>query len=567
MKRMRKGIGFFTIVGSLLLTGFSALAQPAVEMKHSFGCSSTDAESTFTAELNHPSKLQLLHVTDEKEIGQAKTDALHVLFDQIDSKKYGNSRVDFYVHQKHPAEPSNLAPYSALTIYVAVTSGNQSLWWKVVESQSANPELTSENSLLFAQVPNSDDEPSQPPVVITTATGDTTRPIFDLTWNYWLGGVSTEEKEVHLMLDLRIPEPHVAADLSCNSITAFGACGVYDAQTQSRNNYECDWVESDNDFRCEGIIWNGELTERQTKSWFELLSGKPSPFSVAPGNPVNLGQFALLAEHDPSRRTRQPELPGFGKVSHLARLALSGGRVVHIFGTYGSESPFGAYFYQVTVGENATSKVAQIVSRSPYGNYVDDVFTSEDEPQTPATDENAAVSANQIETGTNLGFSVKEMFLSGRTHIYQITARERLHETKHAVYWLGVEDAADGTKFGIVKIASDTGHYAGCAHYMTEASAAVITPEKGQQFRALIDAEPPHKSGIVSEGFIPPDVENGENAEDECPYTIHVEWSDGKWVADQPALRCTQNFSPRWITISDDGRITAKPAKIATDSN
>src|SRR5271165_2620133 len=53
-----------------------ALAQDNTEPLHSFGCSSTQAESTFSADLNHLSNIQLVPVTDSKLIQQAQAGAV-----------------------------------------------------------------------------------------------------------------------------------------------------------------------------------------------------------------------------------------------------------------------------------------------------------------------------------------------------------------------------------------------------------------------------------------------------------------------------------------------------------
>src|SRR5271165_504607 len=83
-----------------------ALAQDNTEPLHSFGCSSTQAESTFSADLNHLSNIQLIPVTDSKLIQQAQAGAVHTLYSKIDASKYEISRVDFYIHQDRPEEPA-----------------------------------------------------------------------------------------------------------------------------------------------------------------------------------------------------------------------------------------------------------------------------------------------------------------------------------------------------------------------------------------------------------------------------------------------------------------------------
>jgi hypothetical protein len=560
----------------LLFCSTLAVAQDNnAQPRHSFGCSSTFAESTFNAELHRPSKLQLLPVVDATEIQQAQTQAFHTLFSNIDAAKYKINRVDFYIHHDRPTDS---LPYSPLTIYVRLSVSDQALWWKVVELEKEGPEL----SLLFADLPSPEEENPQSPATILPATGDPTIPSFEMQWSSVQRGTSVAEIEAHILLDLQLPQPHVAADLSCNSIEAFGVCGVWDAQMESRNNYECDWIKADNDFRCEATVWNDRVTKRQTKSWFQLLSGNDIPFSVSPGNPATLQQFAAFAERDPSWRTRQIELPGLGKTSHILRLPVLQNRVIHVFGTYGAPAPFGAWFFYVVLNRDHAAELGYIPSVS--------LFEHDPEGKArylEATFENSVsgkqalpTPASEIKLGGELSFGVKQLFTDALTHIYQITAREdQITDGRdqmtvggnggRAVYWLAIEDqqSEDRTLFGMTRVASNGLSYVGCARQRTEASAAVITIQEGLDFRALVDVEPSHTSSEATEGFTPPDTENGEKVEDQCAYSVDVEWNHKQWLTHEPKLECGCTFSPREISIADDGSITAKPAQVGSGPN
>ena len=543
----------------LLLVCTSALAQDDAEPHHSFGCSSTQAESTFSADLNHPSKLQLVPITDQKEIQQAQAGAFHTLYSKLDADKYKISRVDFYVQQEKPKDPAQAPPYAPLTIYVKLTSVGQAFWWKVIELQREGLD----ESFLSAQLPNVDEEHPAGPATILPATGDRAVPIFDVQWGSQQQANWTNNVEAHLLLDLRLPQPKVAADLSCNSITAFGVCGVWDAQQQGKNNYECDWIAADNDFRCERTDWNSDSTKRQIKSWFQLLSGKDIPFSVPSGNPATLQQFAEFAERDPSWRTRQIELPGVGKTSDILRLPGTHDRVVHIFAAYGDPAPFSSLFFYVILTKDSPPELGYIPALSLFEDDPEDkVRHRELEFQTKVADQQKLpLPTNQIDTGTSLSFGVKELLAKPLTHIYQITTRE---DGSRAVYWLAIDDQqSDGlTLFSMTRLASNVSNYAGCARYRTEASAAVITMQKGPNFRALIDVEPSHTTSETSEGFEPPDTGNGENAEDQCRYSIHLTWDHKNWQTDDPKTKCGTTFNPRDLTIADDGTITVKPGTV-----
>jgi len=444
-------LGFvFTCTLGVAVICHSAVAQDRAEAHHSFGCSDPESESTFNAELNRPSKLVITPVTDEKEIAKAENGGWHTLYDKINAAKYKIGQVDFYVKQERPEDPEHSAPYSPLTIYVKLTSANQVSLWKVVETD----DYRSGESFLAASVSN---DQKDAPIAIVPATGDRSVPLFDVQFGSQQSGTSAQSVEAHILLDFRGPLPAVAADLSCNSIEFFGVCGVWDGAVQDRTNYECDWIAGDNDFRCEATTWNPEITKRRTTSWFELLSGKDIPFAVPAGNPATLQEFAQLAERDPNWRNRQVELPDLGKTSHLLRIVDGPKRSSHIFGTYGGTQPFGAHFFHVILTSGEAPELGYIPTLSFPGNDPDGKIRHGEVEFARGVDEQQKLPTptNQIDTGTDLSFAVKELSTEPQTHIYQITARE---DANRAVYWLAIDDqssdkpSSDGkTIFGMTK--------------------------------------------------------------------------------------------------------------------
>src|ERR1700758_2683600 len=101
----------------------------------------------------------------------------------------------------------------------------------------------------------------------------------------------------------------------------------------------------------------------------------------------------------------------------------------------------------------------------------------------------------------------------------------------------------------MTKPASNGLSYIGCARQRTEASAATITIQNEHKFHALIDVEPSHTSSEAGEGLESPDSENGESTENQCPYSVDVEWNHKQWLATGPKLECGYAFSPREISI------------------
>ena len=543
-----------------------ALTQEGVTNQRPFGCYRNAI--TF-ADLNRPSKIRLLAVTDKEEIASASSGAFHIIYDKIDAEKYKFGRVDFYVKQEKPKEPDFFYGYLiSLSIYIKINAAD-GLWWKIV-----NDDNDFDSDFLTAYV-YQDSEEATRLVTILPATGNQTIPLFDIQWDREGRGVSTRyEIDTHVLLDLRSAPPNISADLACVFNEGGGVCGVWDNSHQDRNKYECEWAPTDHDFRCEQTIWNDgdeHLRNRQIKSWFHLLSGNEIAFSVPAGNPTTLQEFAEFAERDPVWRTRRVELPGLGETSHILRLAAIPGRVIHILGTYGEWEPFGTRFFYVILSKD-TPKLGYATALSPFSDnsrYAVSRFSDDRRPyrdreitfQREVSERQKLPVANRIEIGSGLGFNVKELRSEARTHIYQITARE---ETKRAVYWLAIDDTqADGqTLVGMAKLAGNGMVFmGGCDGFRNEDSAAEIKVIPGRNFRTLIDVEPSHAKGFADDdGFEHPTNAQGVKAEGECPYSVHLEWNHKEWVIDEPKKRCPANFSPRNIKISDDGAITATPA-------
>jgi len=67
------------------------------------------------------------------------------------------------------------------------------------------------------------------------------------------------------------------------SITAFGACGVYDARMQDSTNHDCQWDAEKNDFLCHAVtISKTGRTQRAFHSYFLLLGAKICLLSPLP---------------------------------------------------------------------------------------------------------------------------------------------------------------------------------------------------------------------------------------------------------------------------------------------
>ncbi len=551
-----------------------------VPAHHSWECSNKEfTESTFWVDLNHPSQIKLGQVTNAAVLQRAATGGSHIVFSKIDAAKYGLRRVDFYVHlpasaKSKPDDPS-VSDNPPFQVYVKLTSSSGPTWWRLMEKPGKDQKF-----LEVSESPKngSAEAAASSPIKIVPATGDRTIPVFDLTWSTDLSGMRTVDREAHLMLDLRSMPPMAVADLACEATTAYGVCGVYRAQNESRSSDECDWSAIRNDFVCEEDIWHDF---RHSKLWFELISAKPVPFAVAPGDPATLEQFAEMAERDSAWRDRQVNIPGLGKTSHLLRLVTRYQAAVHIFGTYGTGAAFGARFYYVLLSKGNAPALGYIPDKSifdlgdDFGN--DEIVSAKakqeatgNKTETPAMASNRITTgdavrpelpANHILTGEALSFQVKSLFAASNTSIYQITAKEGATDNPaHAVYWLAVDaEQADGTiRIEMPKLASNVLIYTDCTIYRTEESAAAIKVDSGRTFSAQIDVEPVHFTRDEG-GFDKEDP----NSEDSCPYQVSLHWDHSGWITSERKKSCQKNFSPRQIHIADDGSITTTPAKVS----
>jgi hypothetical protein len=540
---------------------WAGYAQDPGQSQHSWGCSSTDAESTFSADLSHPSSaFSLAALKTEPVADKNGAASYHTVYSKIDVDKYGSSRIDFYVRQAK-AETEGMFPQGQLDVFLKVTSPQGLSWWRLVETGKDRP---GEDSLLLASPPSEEAPSRRSPVSILPGAGDRTVPIFDLQWVSHSGGTWTVDREVHVMLDLRTAQPRVAADLSCNSITAFGVCGVWDAQQQPRNTYSCDWNPAVNDFDCERTDFH---ILRGAKSRFRLLADKELPFPVESGQPTTLQEFAEMADRDPAWRERQVDLPGLGKTSHILRYAAGDKAMVHLFGTYGARNDFGARFYYVITTEKYQPELGYIPTLPPFSDDPEDKIRNQELAEQKKIDESSdsrpGFVLSQIFTGGALRFSVKPLHAEPGTHVFQVTATEGEGDGKrHAVYWLAIDEKQPDGKIllDMYSLANDGSTYAGCAEYMTAASAAGFKIEHGQKFRARIDVEPSHRTSEAAEGFAPLDADRGDAAEQQCAYTVELVWDHSDWQSKEIDGPCI--FKPREIKIADDGTLSSKPGVI-----
>lgn len=282
----------FTGLLTLLLLGASPTRSQSFP---GFSCSSTEAESTFDSELRSGTDertYSLRTLSNPREIDAVQSGARPILFSKIDAAKYGFARAKFYIHDTPPSADKNVIE-NIVHIFVEVT-GVHSRWLEVVTKEEA----------LLADPPADDSEPQKrvPIVQVSPATGDRSVPLFTLTWAHSEQSQWTVNHEMHLLLDLRPATPSLAAELDCMSITAFGACGVYDARMQDSTNHDCQWDAEKNDFLCHAVtISKTGWTQRAFHSYFLLLGRKDLPAVAASGGPQDLVELAKLIEKDPSR--------------------------------------------------------------------------------------------------------------------------------------------------------------------------------------------------------------------------------------------------------------------------
>lgn len=534
-------------VACFLLFGSISAAQGDDATRHSWGCSSTSAESTFQATLNKPSALTLVPVDGTVARRQIPPDAHHIIYRQIDETRYGFSWVDFFVHRSDPTAEEG-RHNGDLVIFVRLTKASTSTWWQIIDTRG---HANRDTETLHALINLAEDEKQSPPVTILPATSDNTIPLFDMQWNSDESGNWSVARESHLLLDLRSHPPRLVASLDCDAITAYGACGVWDAAQQARSNVECDWDKSADNFIC-------EHEEGPNRSRFKLLGGEGVPYLVPAGFPASLAQFAQMVEHDPAWLNRQTNIPGLGKTSHLLRLVPGDRSIIHLFGSQG-----GSFFY-VILRANQKPELGRIPTPSLFAE-------TPEQPQETQTPRASArpelgIVASQMKIGGDLSFNVKRLFTSKETHIFQITAKEGALQDGniHSLFWLAVNDKQLNQQLliSMVQLATEALSYMGCNQYQTMATAAKLTIQHGHSFRALLDVEPSHRAGMESD-FVELDPERNETVENACGYPTKVEWNHHQgWIRTIGERKYPATYNPRSIAIADDGTIITTPGKV-----
>ena len=149
---------------------------------------------------------------------------------------------------------------------------------------------------------------------------------------------------------------------------------------------------------------------------------------MATGNPSSLQQFAQLIERDNGWQTHQVELPGLGKTSEILRLPGGRNRVIHVFGTFGSDNPFGTRFFYVILSKD-TPELGYLPALSLFEDDPEDrtLHAEVSIEQSVSDKQTLPTSPSEVTGGGALSFVSKQLLAGGRTRIYQITAREDKH--------------------------------------------------------------------------------------------------------------------------------------------
>jgi hypothetical protein len=542
--RNRLSIISYGLLSFLLFSASPARSQSLP----GFGCSSTEAESTFNSELRSGTgerTYSLRTLSNPQEIAAAQSGVRPMLFGKIDAAKYGFARVKFYVRVTPPSADKDTREH-IVHIFVEV-AGEQSRWLEVVAKEEK----------LLADLPApGDSEPQKPaPVVeVLPATGDRAVPLFTLTWRHSEQSQWTIGHEISLLLDLRPAAASIAAELDCMSVTAFGACGVYDAQMQDSTNHQCQWDAEKNDFRCDAATTSRTgWTTRVFHEHFLLLQHKNLPPADASGGPPDLVEFAKLIEKDPSREKRPAVLPGIGETHHLARFGN-----IHLFAARGIESQLSARFFYAILQEDPD------VGQLPAYSFFNDQSEGNDEANNASEKKKVADSTvkllRALPTGAPLQFDTKLLSKIGGTSIYQVLVSEG---GAHSLYWLGAEEKqkSGDVSFSVLKISTDVQTYSGCNTSASEAGAASVRLLKGAKtFQAVVEVEPGHKTS--PDGSLEQPRENAGDT-DRCPYRITLFWDPASGYFDYDEKKqktlCRPDYAPRQLVIAKDGSVSTKP--------
>jgi hypothetical protein len=537
-----------TILLSALIVCFLLSAGAAKgQSLPSFGCSSTEAESTFDSELHSGSDARtfsLRTLSNAQEIAAAQAGARPILFSKIDVAKYGFARVKFYIHDTAPAADSNTLEH-VVHIFVEV-GGAQSRWLEIV---------TKEEALLADLAPFDDSGPQKraPLVEVLPATGDRSVPLFTLNWSHSEQAQWTMNHEISLLLDLRPATPALAAELDCTAFTAYGACGVYDAQMQDSTVHQCQWDAEKNDFRCDAATTSKTgWTQRVFHNYFLLLQHKDLPAVDAYGGPQDLVELAKLIQKDPSRANTPAVLPGIGETYHLAKFSNT-----YLFAARGIEEQLSARFFYVILQE--TPDVGQLPAYSFFNDQSDGNDEAHKDDKKKVADTTVKM-LRAVPTGAPLQFDTKLLSNAGGSSIYQVLVTEG---NSHSLYWLGAEETQKpaNVSFSVLKISTDVQTYSGCSTYASEAGAVSVKPLKtAKTFRAAVEVEPGHK--ISPDGTIEAPAEDADETA-RCPYRLTLFWDSANGYFDydqnkQKAL-CRPGYAPRQVVIAKDGSISTKP--------
>lgn len=280
----------FSSISFLLLLFLSAILRAQeghdVAAPGTFGCGSREQPVRTDFLRNPPQKFS--QVTAPAGYDQW----MHRSFKDFDTKKYGFSAVEFFIHPVKTngysgAWGDDESKITAMELYLRLRAPSGSERWYLLQDTD---QPSQGESLLFVQPDRNDDALEEPTgdnkpkqsrdpldewMTLGTATPDPHLPLFAITDGYNDHGANAGGTiGNNLLIDLISGAPVLRAGAQCIEWEGGGACGAPDTSNMHWDATYCTWQQKLEDFLCTTTgAFGGSYNSVNAKTEFLLLSG------------------------------------------------------------------------------------------------------------------------------------------------------------------------------------------------------------------------------------------------------------------------------------------------------
>ena len=476
--------------------------------------------------------------------------------------------VEFYQFLTGGGEES-MATETDLHLYLHVLTAKGKRWY---ELQPHDPTVSKAAS---RAAPDSDSnepnpnqnkaesgKPSSDPADIFTP--DPAIPLFQISYSaHWIGANAGGIYGHVMLLDLRSNPPRVASHLECTQGEGGGVCTAPDSGYGDHTSISCEWNKSD--YLCnQRVNLSTGWGERFTDASYFLFSGKeaytPPPEAV---KRIEWIPDRMDRRKPDGQRFLVPDLGDTDEIFSLKQrdhelylMAARGSSPALHLGLAEGNS-FDERFFLAEHPFTDRPAIAVELQPSTASTLVPITYPEADRMREKATKAGPPPVTSR-EGGAPITWKAKKIYGDDSFFVLQVIVKEG---EVHAIYWVGIDQRSSPIVADLYRLSTDALPYYQCNRFVQEESAAAYHLAPGAAFHATIEVEPLH----ITDGN--GGLDTAEEITGQVPAKVctkHLSWDRAKGFVFAENAVC-KTAPARFISISDDGRITTKP--LLADTN